>query len=270
MKELRRKLFVSVITLMLVVMALGTSTFAWFSMNKEVNATGMQVTATAEGSLIIKQGAFPAANDGIVEVNFADQTATALFASTHISGEDTYSTYTTGLKYVTNPKDVSASTGLAASLEYANAVNTTTPTAKTYYKDYQVYIAAAGQQMTNQDLTITISNPASNDDLNDAISVDFYYALNSVPSISSATFLGTLNLAGLDPVTNDATTTQTSIALSDITIPAANGASGYVIIMRVYIDGALLDTATTTFVKTIDAADIASKTLTVTFTASNH
>lgn len=268
MKELRRKLFVSVITLMLVVMALGTSTFAWFSMNKEVNATGMQVTATAEGSLIIKQGAFPAANDGIVEVDFDDASATALFASTHDSD---YTTYATGLKYVTNPEKVNASTGLGnETLTFANAANTTTPTVKNYYKDYTVYIAAAGEAMEHQDLTITITNPTGITNLNGAISVDFYYALNNTPTIESATYAGALNLVGLDPVTNDASTTKTEITLSDITIPVANGSAGYVIIMRVYVDGALKDSATTTYIKTINASQIADQELTVTFTASNH
>lgn len=268
MKELRRKLFVSVITLMLVVMALGTSTFAWFSMNKEVTATGMQVTATAEGSLIIKQGAFPAANDGMVEVNFADASATALFASTH--SED-YANYASGLMYVTNPEKINASTGLGnEELTYANAVNTTNPTTKNYYKDYTVYIAAAGQQMANQDLTITITNPTGVTNLNGAISVDFYYALNNTPNIESATYAGALNLVGLDPTINDAATAKTSVVLSNITIPVANGSSGYVIIMRVYVDGALKDSASTTYIKTINASQIANQTLTVKFTASNH
>lgn len=265
MKGLRRKLFVSIMTLILVVMALGTSTFAWFSMNKTVTATGMQVTATAEGSLIIKQSTFPAATDGEVNVNFGDTSATALLASTH---DSTWATYATGLKYVNNQESVSASTGLGDGLTYAAAVNPGSGTG--YYKDYIVYIAAAGAVMEHQDLTISITSPNGVNDLNGAVSVDFYLATNATPTPSDATYIGALNLAGLDPETNNATATRTELVKSDITVPVADGSHGLVVLMRVYVDGALKDTANTTFVKTIDITEIADQTLSIQFVASTH
>lgn len=57
MTKLTRKLFVSIMTLVLTVMALGTSTFAWFSMNTTANANSMQVTAKSNATyLLIGQG----------------------------------------------------------------------------------------------------------------------------------------------------------------------------------------------------------------------
>lgn len=53
MKKLTRKLFVSIMTLVLTVMALGTSTFAWFSMNTTATATGMQVTAKSNATYLL-------------------------------------------------------------------------------------------------------------------------------------------------------------------------------------------------------------------------
>ena len=53
MTKLTRKLFVSIMTLVLTVMALGTSTFAWFSMNTTATATGMQVTAKSNATYLL-------------------------------------------------------------------------------------------------------------------------------------------------------------------------------------------------------------------------
>lgn len=53
MKKLTRKLFLSVFTALFAVVALGTTTFAWFSMNTTVQATGMKAQAKADASLAI-------------------------------------------------------------------------------------------------------------------------------------------------------------------------------------------------------------------------
>ena len=47
MKKLK-KLIPAFCMLLVSVAMLGTSTFAWFSMNKEVKATGMQITAKSD------------------------------------------------------------------------------------------------------------------------------------------------------------------------------------------------------------------------------
>jgi len=53
MKKLTTKLLISVIAVVLALTTLGTSTFAWFTMNQQVTATGMSVKASASGGLYI-------------------------------------------------------------------------------------------------------------------------------------------------------------------------------------------------------------------------
>ena len=53
MKNLRRKLFISIFAIMLTFCALTTSTYAWFSMNRTVTATGMTVQVQSESTLLI-------------------------------------------------------------------------------------------------------------------------------------------------------------------------------------------------------------------------
>ena len=56
MKKLK-KLIPAFCMLLVSVAMLGTSTFAWFSMNKEVKATGMQITAKSDSVyLLIMEG----------------------------------------------------------------------------------------------------------------------------------------------------------------------------------------------------------------------
>ena len=53
MKKLATKLMISVLSVALAFIALGTSTFAWFSMNTEVTANGMELTAATPINLLI-------------------------------------------------------------------------------------------------------------------------------------------------------------------------------------------------------------------------
>ena len=57
MNKFLKKVFLSVITLLLVMTTLATSTFAWMSLNSEAWVEGMQITATGgEGFLISIDG----------------------------------------------------------------------------------------------------------------------------------------------------------------------------------------------------------------------
>lgn len=53
MKNFTRKLLVSIIAVAFAFVAMGTSTYAWFTMNKEVTATGMQITAKSDNIYLI-------------------------------------------------------------------------------------------------------------------------------------------------------------------------------------------------------------------------
>ena len=65
MTKLTRKLFISIMTLVLTVMALGTSTFAWFSMNTTVNANSMTVTAKSNATYLFIANSVATTNEGV-------------------------------------------------------------------------------------------------------------------------------------------------------------------------------------------------------------
>lgn len=241
-----KKIIPALCLLLISATLLGTSTFAWFSMNRSVSSSGMKVKAAAEGSIVISN-TVPAAGTKATDYAFADADASALYASTH---DSTFGTYATGLKRVSNAENINPETGMqknsTATLTWGAAENSTTVL---YYKDYTLYIAGDGQAFDHQDLAVTLQGSwlTAGKTINKAISVDFYgeaVTTQKTPDISATNYLGTLNLAG---VKNDAdgksTTAHTTFTVSDINIPAANGNAAYAVTMRVYFDGALIETA---------------------------
>lgn len=271
-KALKTQLLAAIAMVLVASIALGSSTYAWFASNNKVTATNMQVTATTSESLVITNDTLPSATTGTITVASSDTTATALIPATH---DSTWATHVTGLKYNTNPNIVSASTGLAEAgkgeLSFADAANVAG--GATYYKDYTVYIAASGGEMTDQDITVKIDTPTVLTTLPGATSVDFYSkTVTTTGALTPAddTFKGTLNLAGLNPTTNDGTATKTELTISDVTIPKAGSSSAIAVMMRVYVDGALKKNDNTTFVKNISVAEVAGQTVGVSFTATSH
>lgn len=272
-KAIRKQLLAAVAMVLVAAVALSSSTYAWFAANNKVSATNMQVTATTSQSLVITNSAIPTASTGTVTVASSDEDATALIPATH---DSTWATYTTGLKYNTNPGNVSASTGLVEAGKGALEFATVEGASGTYYKDYTVYIAASGGALDNQKITVTLrGTPVTT--LPGATSIDFYYGyVTSATTIaaSDSTYAGTLNLAGINPASTDGTGAHTSITLGTaaLTIPQAGATSGnkaIAVTMRVYVDGALHDSETTTYVKNVDVAEVAGQTLAVDFVASS-
>ena len=218
-------------------------------MNKTVTASGMVVKAQAEGSIVITSAAaLPVAGTKSTDHAFNDASATVLYASTH-AGVD--STYTTGLKRVSNADFISPETGSAlnstAVLTYVDAVNAG---ATLYYKDYAVFIAGDGQSFSNQDLTISVSGViAGNGNINKAISVDFYgesVTTVKTATVNAANYLGTLNVAGVvNNGTDNGTTTKTSFVISNVNIPQTGTSAAYAVTMRVFYDGNLIETGGT-------------------------
>ena len=269
----KRLLITSIVMMLVVAVALSTATYAWFATNTSVTYTGMSIQAAApEGSLVIA-ASIPDASTGTITIASGDASATSLKAATH---DSTWASYSAGLVYVTNTTNVSATTGLVESGKSALTFAAVPSTG--YYKDYNVYIAANGAALAAQDIDIEIDGSAVTT-LPGATSIDFYYqAVTTAGTItpSNDTFVGTLNLAGLHPTTNNASETLTKVTISGtsgITIPQAGATSGnkaIQILMRVYIDGALKDSSTTTFIKNSDVVEIANQTINVKFTATDH
>jgi hypothetical protein len=269
-KALKSQLLAAVAMVLVASVALGSSTFAWFAANRTVTATDMKVIAQTTGSLVISRGALPLESTSTITVTATDDTAAAsLIPATHNTSSDTF------LVYNSNPANVSAETGLVQdgkdALTFVAAENTTD--AK-YYVDYVVYLAANGAELSAQDITAKINTTAVADKLPGATSIDFYTGTVSSPTspnVSTDTYGGTLNLAGLNFQTNDGATKQTEVKISNgVLVPKAGSSSAIAVLMRVYVDGALKDSGTTTFVKNVDATEIADTTLGVEFTAVNH
>lgn len=265
-KALRKQLMAAIAMVVVAAVALSSSTYAWFASNSTVSATNMQVTATTSGSLVITNSQLPVETTGTITVASSDDGPTALIPTTH----NLTLASTTGLVYNTNPGQVSASTGLQENiineLTFEEATN---GPGNPYYVDYTVYIASSGQELANQDITIELTNEIDNS-LMGATSVDFYAKTvtetGSVP-VNSDNFKGTLNLAGKDASANDMSD-KTSQKITNITIPKSGTGEAIAVTMRVYIDGALKETESSTYVKNIKVSDISNKTLGVSFTAS--
>ena len=69
MRKLSKKLLLSILSVALVFIALGTTTFAWFSMNQSVKVSGMKVQTKVTSNLLISPNA--------TEANFGTQLAQA-------------------------------------------------------------------------------------------------------------------------------------------------------------------------------------------------
>lgn len=246
-----KKLIPAMVMLLIATMLMGTTTYAWFSMNKTVTATGMMVTAQAEGSIVITNtSSLPTASVKTTNIDFTSVGNTNVYASTHAAID---ATYTDGLKYVNNAEKINLETGLAknatekAAIAYSNAANV--PSGKQYYKDFSVYIAGDGQAFEHQDITITLEGSSTgSNNINNAVSIDFYGLANAsaAATATAANYKGTLNVAGVknkaDMTDHDA---YTSFVIEDVTIPQTGTSSAYSVLMRVYYDGELIDTAGT-------------------------
>lgn len=278
-----KKLIPAICLLLISAMMLGTSTYAWFSMNRTVTATNMQVKAVASSSLAIAQ----ALNVGtLTETAFTTDVtslipATRYDATKYSAGTTGSDTDSSGLIHVTNNGDVNASTGFAPtgkSLAYTYCQNEGDDV---YYVDYVCYIASSGTALTAQDLNVKLFISKSQydamatnvtNDTTHAVSVDFYVNVNAS---TLGTYKGTLNLKTL--TTADETPTTTSLykttsveLLSNGSIPKNGSATQYIqVTMRVYYDGALEKSSGQAYVYS-DSIDTSNVVFGAEFTASDY
>jgi hypothetical protein len=244
-----------------------TGTVAWFSMNKTVSAEGMILKAKGQGSIIVTKYDSSKTNNGLpkntdkttgIDFDESSESPHTFYPSTHIFmasgtdvvGEDTFSTYESGLKYVSNGDKISRETGTAVTeettLSYAHA------NGENYFHDYDLYIAGDGSKFDDQVMEIKVSAKDFNTMLpiNKAISVDFYGeasgSTGTKATVSASTYLGTLSVAGTkNTSTNTNTASRLAINPTDVDIPQAVAAAtaGYSVKMRVYYDGGLIESA---------------------------
>lgn len=230
MKKMRR-LIPAFAMLLVAATMLSTASFAWFTMNESVTATGMQVKAKASGNLLISENKMSAADQAI--------TVALTNRNTNSSTDIIPVTYTTGWKIPGNSAAVDPTYGGMASTD--NLVDPDKSVAYTgspYFIDYTVYVATAGDAMTTQNLYITMNMVSAAEDIAPAYSIAFYVG-DPAQGETLGTFAGYINYKYF------AENPGAKVYLNGTyTIPSTYGkstddAQGLRITMRVFVDGNL-------------------------------
>ena len=255
-----KKLIPAIVMLLISALLLSTATFAWFSMNNKVTVTGMQVKATTGPSLVISGSTTFVA--GTVEVSQSGTDITLMPTTAYTSGmldatisHAALSAPATNLVYVANTGDVSPSTGLAKegkTLYYAAATTAAVDGgAAGHYYDYTFYLAAEGSADIDAG-SLVINVDAA--DFSTFDPAEYILQAVAVQPYVNGTAVGS-------PIyIKDGVSNQVMIAnLATTSIPA--GAPGVVstavaITLRVYLDGALLQSAGVTYVKNASIVDL--------------
>ena len=243
----------SIMSLILSVIMLAAVSFAWLSMNKETTSNGMELQVEASANLIISNN-----TSEIVKATIETINTNSPFSITHASNSSTYqpathdsdyTTYATGLKYVSNTEEVSVTTGLQKgenALTFS-AVSSATPSG--YYVDFVVYVASYAKPMTGAKLKIKLLS-ATKDAVEVtsgslmATSVDVYAGT----TVSLANYRGTLNVASKDTTALylfDTANHGSTSATGDIPHNQAAAGDKYLTYtLRCYFDGDLTSSGT--------------------------
>ena len=241
---MRKKIILSIISIILTGFCLVTLTYSWFAFNDTVQASGMQVSVKDVESLVIAKNEQDLTNLSVDNKQYSVEFSTdhdEMIATTHSSDSPTF------LKYTENTYDVDITTGLPKEGKSVTLLDA--PATDQFFFDSVVYIAAIQEEMAGYKMLATLTNSTS-EQVHLAASVDFY-----LTEMSNANFKGTLNLAGKDASINDGTTTKTSVEILDGSSSGEDliplNTEGYIkVIMRFYFDGALLENANKTYINT--------------------
>ena len=240
MKKMR-KIIPAFAMLMVSAILMSTASYAWFSLGTTATANNMQIQAQAGSSLVISTSA-----DGLASANakvtFAAANNTLTPATRDLTIKDGVTgdspaliqgnlQYSSGLKAITNAEDaVDAGSGVAASTAtFANA------TSGINYVDYVVYIASAGGVLTNATLKATVIPTAVEKYLHNAITIDFWVkaGINA-----TSTYINSINV--VEAKAAEAKVIELNVG--DIPAVTEQTVEDYfVITMRIYFDGALMD-----------------------------
>ena len=228
MKKMRR-LIPAIAMLLVSAVMLSTASFAWFTMNESVTATGMQVKAKASGNLLISESKMTA----------ADQDITVALTNRGTHTDIIPVTYTTTWQVPTDSSKVDPLYGgMAADDVLKNADKSLAYTTSPYFIDYTVYVATAGEAMNAQNLYVTMNMISALEDIAPAYSIAFY-----VGEPASGSDVG--DFAGYVNYKTFADAAGTKVYLNGTyDIPStyetnADNAAGLRITMRVFVDGAL-------------------------------
>jgi len=249
MKKMR-KIIPALAMLLVSAIMMSTASFAWFTMNDEVTATGMQIQAKSTGSLVI-------GNKPLLDTDKTNTTVT-LDTTQKTLTPVTWMTETeaTGLSlsgagwYKASGLTVNPVSGKAGAFEALSAM-----TSGTHYFDQEIYIGSAGDTMLNQSITVNLSSlvhPA------DEIAHNAYAAAIYVFEKGNATWnndtypddtaepIKVVHVANWDAL-NSVTLYKDEAANKGFDIPSVIGltstdnAVGLKIVVRVFVDGNLVN-----------------------------
>lgn len=176
MKKMR-KLIPAFAMLLVSAIMMSTASFAWFTMNEEVTATGMQVQAQAAGSLIIDDQPLTF-ESGEIEVEFA--TGVEKLLPIHLKDDGHW-------MLPNNPQLVHPQTGMPTTGDNLREETFATVSTAKYFFDKTVYIGSAGDAQSGT-LTIKLTAPIAYDsDATLAYAVAIYVmdSLTAVPATNA-------------------------------------------------------------------------------------
>ena len=248
-----KKIIPSICMLLVTAVLMGTSTYAWFSMNKTVSATGMKVSASTSANLIISENKitqFDSTNNEY-SIDFKDNGYKAL---TPVSSAD-------GKKFFTASKDAAKpnNSGLLENAEFVLQNEATKDTNITYWVTKTAHIGVKGVTDLGK-LSVNISASANNKTsvpvtedakkIYKALRFAVYYKAEDAEASASVIFSGDLDssktprqwkgaIAAKDVTATDATKQETTV-IAATEIPGINelkANTDYEIVIVVWLEG---------------------------------
>ena len=154
MKKMRR-LIPAIAMLLVSAVMLSTASFAWFTMNEQVTASGMQIQAQATGSLIIDDQAlnFQSSDTSVDLYTKNEKLMPITYASTAVSVPSANGGTDQVTGWVKPSKDakINPSTGKFETAAWEKVTTTS------YYVEKSLWIGSAGEKLENQSITIDLT-----------------------------------------------------------------------------------------------------------------
>ncbi len=223
-----RKLMGSIFSLVLTGFIFVAATFAWMTIVKVDNVTGMQLSVDASSNLVISDDKSNISAQNYLTNELSFTSVSEVFLPCTHDSDDTFAL--SGLKYVTNTDQINFLTGIKSDigeeLDYEVAKNSED---EKYYFERTVFVASNGKAIENTNLSVSITS-AKVDGVEVesgclmATSVDVYLIENG-----TATYCNKSCVAEKESV----------LILQNGTVPL-NTSGSLEILIRYYFDGALL------------------------------
>ena len=263
MKKMRR-LIPAIAMLLVSAVMLSTASFAWFTMNETATATGMQVQAKASGNLLINTQGLTAA-DNKIEVTVSNPEKVNLTPITYVKkttennlGDAEQWQYATDATKI-DPLYGDIVSGTLAKFDAENNDK------GTYFAEYEVYLATAGDALTNCDVSVQIHGLSGVEQaIAPAYTIAFWVIGQNGGSYADPDYNNPTHI--LNYRDGQAAKVKITEESERVTVPSTIGAGadsrvGVKVIMRVYVDGAL-PTGQTKVEQTKDLVAITTATAT--------